>query len=495
MDLEQYRLKTNLQGGGTSDWYRIPYTVQNGDTVQSILQNLGRSESDVLGINGKKTPSVGTTLYAFYAPTEVNSIPTSLIDQNAPVLQRSSVQVGANAPQDVHNYTGTSKDPNLTASPMLTGANQSNVSTDTSTASIQPPTTSLQPGATGTSVKQLQDYLVSKGYMTQAQVNTGYGTYGPQTTAAVKAMQSALGVNNSSGPGYYGPQTISAVQSSNNVASASSPASSTSTPAGGQNSPNSGGPVTAPPSTGNANLDQIQNAHADLANNSIASGYQIPVYLDQNNLPQAISTFLNWAHQNVDPQTQQLLGAEASNINANLSTLAKQHDLTRDQTIQQFGTDLATEQNSAGGYGTAFSGQRNLNEQNMVNTANRQLGSNDATTALNVGNQLRQGGADLGSANAGMLALPNIAGGSVSLAGGQRGSTAYGPNLDFNYNPSTYTAGNIATQQNTALGDQQSNFLKQYGTLANTFSNSGRSVNDLLGMISGRPANASTNIF
>jgi hypothetical protein len=73
------------------------------------------------------------------------------------------------------------------------------------------PTTSLQPGSTGSAVKQLQDYLVSQGYMTQAQVNTGYGTYGPQTTAAVKALQQKLSVDNSSGPGYWGPKTLAAV--------------------------------------------------------------------------------------------------------------------------------------------------------------------------------------------------------------------------------------------------------------------------------------------
>jgi hypothetical protein len=74
------------------------------------------------------------------------------------------------------------------------------------------PTTSLQPGSQGAAVKQLQDYLVSQGLMTQAQVNTGYGIYGPQTTAAVKVLQQRLGVDNSSGPGYWGPKTLAAVQ-------------------------------------------------------------------------------------------------------------------------------------------------------------------------------------------------------------------------------------------------------------------------------------------
>jgi peptidoglycan hydrolase-like protein with peptidoglycan-binding domain len=72
------------------------------------------------------------------------------------------------------------------------------------------PKSSLQPGQTGSDVKKLQDFLVSQGYLTQAQVNTGYGTYGPQTTAAVKAFQRDKGVDSSSGPGYWGPKTIAA---------------------------------------------------------------------------------------------------------------------------------------------------------------------------------------------------------------------------------------------------------------------------------------------
>jgi len=76
---------------------------------------------------------------------------------------------------------------------------------------IQPPTVALGPGsANTTAVKQLQDYLVSQGYMMAQQVATGPGVYGPQTTAAVLAMQKALGVDYSSGPGYFGPRTLKA---------------------------------------------------------------------------------------------------------------------------------------------------------------------------------------------------------------------------------------------------------------------------------------------
>jgi len=79
------------------------------------------------------------------------------------------------------------------------------------------PTTNLQPGSTGAAVKQLQDFLVAQGHMTQAQVNTGYGTYGPQTTAAVKAWQEANGVDNSTGPGYWGPRSIAAATQSSSA--------------------------------------------------------------------------------------------------------------------------------------------------------------------------------------------------------------------------------------------------------------------------------------
>lgn len=71
-------------------------------------------------------------------------------------------------------------------------------------------------------VKNLQDELVRKGYMTQADVNTGYGIYGPRTTAAVKRLQDDL-VNQglmtqaqvNTGYGTFGPKTTAAVQQQN----------------------------------------------------------------------------------------------------------------------------------------------------------------------------------------------------------------------------------------------------------------------------------------
>lgn len=63
----------------------------------------------------------------------------------------------------------------------------------------------LGPGATGNDVLTLQNWLVEQGYLTDAQVQTGPGTYGPQTKAAVAAWQAANGIDTQGNPGYFGP--------------------------------------------------------------------------------------------------------------------------------------------------------------------------------------------------------------------------------------------------------------------------------------------------
>lgn len=63
----------------------------------------------------------------------------------------------------------------------------------------------LGPGSSGADVRILQQWLVENGYLTQAQMNTGPGIYGPKTTAAVSAWQAKSGFNTQGNPGYFGP--------------------------------------------------------------------------------------------------------------------------------------------------------------------------------------------------------------------------------------------------------------------------------------------------
>lgn len=84
------------------------------------------------------------------------------------------------------------------------------------TTQIQAPNTSLQTGAQGQDVQDLQKYLIQQGYLSPEQVATGPGTYGPQTTAAVAKMQQDLGIQQANGA--YGPQTQQALaQKYNNL--------------------------------------------------------------------------------------------------------------------------------------------------------------------------------------------------------------------------------------------------------------------------------------
>ncbi|WP_375759589.1 N-acetylmuramoyl-L-alanine amidase [Corallococcus exercitus] len=77
-----------------------------------------------------------------------------------------------------------------------------------STALTAPPA-GLGKGDSGAKVKQLQQGLVKLGYLTQAQMNTGTGSFGPATEAAVKKFQGDHKVPTT---GYYGEQTAAALK-------------------------------------------------------------------------------------------------------------------------------------------------------------------------------------------------------------------------------------------------------------------------------------------
>lgn len=204
--------------------------------------------------------------------------------------------------------------------------------------------------------------------------------------------------------------------------------------------------------------------------------------------PEVTAKFLSWAHGVVDPQTQQLLSAKAADINGALTNLSTKYENSAAQMKQQFGTDLATEQNNAGNNGVAFSGQRALNEGNMAASTNRALSSLGADAAYQIGDTLRTGAAAVGAPNANRFQLPTLRSNQVSTAGGPRGSSSTGNALDFGYNPSTYTVGSIPDSQAKALADKQANYMDQYYTLASR--NPTRSINDLLGGITNKPAGA-----
>jgi N-acetylmuramoyl-L-alanine amidase len=105
--------------------------------------------------------------------------------------------------------------------------------------SVTAPAAGLERGNSGAAVKQLQSALVKTGFMSQAQMNSGPGIYGPKTEEAVKKLQSAwkVGVD-----GEYGPKTKAALEK---ALAGQKPPTSTPTPTP---TPSPGGPgkVTKP---------------------------------------------------------------------------------------------------------------------------------------------------------------------------------------------------------------------------------------------------------
>jgi len=77
--------------------------------------------------------------------------------------------------------------------------------TTTTATTAQAPTTALKPGDSGSQVVLLQQALTSLGYS----AGSADGTYGPSTTAAVTAFQTAKGLT---ADGVLGPQTLVALQ-------------------------------------------------------------------------------------------------------------------------------------------------------------------------------------------------------------------------------------------------------------------------------------------
>lgn len=266
------------------------------------------------------------------------------------------------------------------------------------------PTVNLKPGDTGANVKKLQDYLVSKGFMTQAQVNTGYGTYGPKTTAAVAALQKSLGVDNSTGVGYFGPRTIAAIRStdnSNNIGTTTTP-SGTSDPGLLKILNN---PTLLPDqkaviqSIFNATVSNDADTAARLqAALKAASEFSDPYFKAQIRLvTDALQRGISGKEGDLafaESQQRAALDELRANTAAAKDQLSFQHAQELKQLETKYVTDLQTTQDNLAASGFTSSSKRArseqiLNEQNqgLVESSNKNfaydLGNRDRTLASN----------------------------------------------------------------------------------------------------------------
>lgn len=236
---------------------------------------------------------------------------------------------------------------------------------------VQPPTVALQPNSTGDAVKQLQDWLVANKYMTQVQVDTGYGTYGPQTTAAVAALQAKLGVENSSGVGYWGPKTMAAVSTASGTTTNGSTSNGSST---GTSTGTSTGSTTTDAGAGltfNTNYGVTQdqwNQMNDTQRATVAAAYTAK-QAAYNTSGQAL-TFADALTQaaqdpNIVAQYADAAKLDAQVFQQNLAQIQQTQTSTAQQTQQQFENDRKALAEQQGANGTAYSGFRSQAQQQL----------------------------------------------------------------------------------------------------------------------------------
>lgn len=338
----------------------------------------------------------------------------------------------------------------------------------------------------------------------QVRTQMANGSLSPQ--AAQQQLQQLLTSGQYSGSvdlgQLYAPMTITQGGAQYNLTSTGSlqPANATistqtSTPGGVTNTSQAGNangstPSTLP-STGNANLDAAQAALASSVNTLAANG-AIPASLQIT--PAVIQQFMAWAHDAVDPQTQQLLQNEAAGINNALAQATTDYQNTQGEAIQQYGMGLASQDNALGNSGFSNGGYRTLADTNLTNSTNRTLSTNAANANYNISDLLQTGASALGSSNAGQLNTPTLSAPTVSSTGGSYGSSNSGNGINFNYNPNAYAVGSIPTSQNTAFNNLVGNYETQYSTLAGNNSNSGQTFSSLYPLMTGLPAGATSNL-
>jgi len=153
----------------------------------------------------------------------------------------------------------------------------------------------LGPGSTGGDVLTLQNWLVKNGYMTQDQLNTGPGIYGPKTTAAVAQWQSQMGFDTQGNPGWFGPISKTYIQQQT---AQNSPSTTTTTPT-----------TTTTTSTMSPQKALI-TAIADVAQTAAATGAPPVSFADALALaekdPNIISKYADMAKLDAQAFTQQL---------------------------------------------------------------------------------------------------------------------------------------------------------------------------------------------
>lgn len=256
-------------------------------------------------------------------------------------------------------------------------------------------------------IKALQDSLVKQGYMTQAQLTGGYGTYGPKTTAAYQKYLADV-----------------------NTAAAAHP-------------------VTAPAVQKYGSLDAAFAASGGNISN-LQDAYGTPF----SGADQAAA--LNQATQAGQPYFEAQKQKAMEDAAASLANQQAQYGNYQQTQKAQFEADKAAADQAAADQGVLFSGGRVQKLQNLGSAYATDQASKLATLGYNVGNtardfQYKYGGDAANSLSkyysaGGNVYNPNVATGGVTNQGL---SSIYNPNA-YNFQGTEVNAAKAAAQQRAA---------------------------------------------
>lgn len=248
-------------------------------------------------------------------------------------------------------------------------------------------------------IKALQDSLVAQGFMTQAEVNTGYGIYGPKTTRAVAAHDSAAkAAEKVAAKTVYNTEVKS--KEAANPKAAPIPSFEDAWTASGGDMSKLIGPSGKPFSS----ADQ-QSA------------------LDEGTA--AVSPFYKAEQQYATQNTESDLKQKAADYQAYL-----------DKQAAQFQVDKTTQDQTAANQGVLFSGGRAQKLQNLQDTYAKNASAERASTASSMGNTARDFQYKYGNdAASGLSSMYNLGSNSYNAGVAQGGATSNG--LSSVYSPST----------------------------------------------------------